>query len=78
MYACVRAETVSRSQTTFFSLSLGREKKGLVQFESHTRLDTTRLIAQKDVMHFQIVVPASINYHDKCMMSEAALESVIH
>ena len=32
---------VSRGQTAFFFLSLGKEKNGLVQFKSHTCLDTT-------------------------------------
>ena len=32
---------VSCGQTASFSLSLGRENKGLVQFESHNHLDTS-------------------------------------
>ena len=36
-------------------------KKGLVQFKSHIRLDSS--VNQRNVMHFQIVVPASIDYH---------------
>ena len=32
---------VSHGQTAFFSLSLGREKKGLAQFKYHTHPDTS-------------------------------------
>ena len=48
----------------FFSLSLGREKKGLEQFEFHTRLGTIQIIggvSQRNVMRFQKAA-SSINY----------------
>jgi len=47
------AGLVSCGQTAFFSLSLGREKKGLEQFESHLTLPGS--VTQQNMMHTQIV-----------------------